>query len=208
VGVEGSVVGIDLDPVVLDLAGAEVSALGIANVEFRCGDGEQLDGSTYDLAYARFLLSHVGKPAEVVAAMAAALEPGGVMIVEDIDFAGCICQPPCRSHDFYVEVYRETVRRRGGNADLGPMLPSLLRGAGLERVGVAVSQACGLKGEAKLLPTLSLALIVDAVVSEGVATALEVEQAVAELYDHAANPTTLMGMPRVVQAWGFAPTAG
>ena len=85
------------------------------------------------------------------------------------------------------------------------MLPSLLQGAGLERIGVAVSQACGLQGEAKLISPLTLARIVDAVVSEGVATALEVEQAIAELYDHAANPTTLMGMPRVVQAWGSVP---
>jgi SAM-dependent methyltransferase len=208
VGVDGSVVGIDLDPVVLDLAGAESAALGIANVEFRCCDAAQLDGSTYDLAYARCLLSHVGKPAQVVAAMALALKPGGVMIVEDIDFTGYFCEPPCRSHDLYLELYRETVRRRGGNADLGLMLPSLLQGAGLERIGVAVSQVCGLQGEAKLLPPLTLARIADAVVSEGVATALEVEQAVAELYDHAADPTTLMGMPRLIQAWGSVSTTG
>ena len=204
-GVDGSVVGIDLDPVVLDLAGAEVAAEGIANVEFRCCDAAQLDGSTYDLAYARCLLSHVGEPAEVVAAMVAALKPGGVVIVEDIDFTACICQPPSRSHDLYVELYRETVQCRGGNADLGPMLPSLLREAGLARVGVAVSQACALLGEAKLIPPLTLARIADAVVSEGVATAIEVEKAVAELYELAADPMTVMGMPRVVQAWGFVP---
>jgi hypothetical protein len=93
------------------------------------------------------------------------------VIVEDIDFAGCFCYPPCSAHDRYVELYRETVRRRGGNADLGPALPACLRRATLEDVGVAVSQACALPGDAKLIPPLTLERIADAVVGEGVATA-------------------------------------
>lgn len=204
-GPTGSVLGIDLDAVVLELATADTAAAGIGNVEFRCCDASAIEGSAYDVAYARFLLSHVGEPGLVVKAMVAALKPGGVVIVEDCNFSGYFCHPPCASHDLYVEFYRETVRRRGGNADLGPALPSLLMGAGLERIGVSVWQECGLEGEAKQIPPLTLARISDAVVSEGVATAEEVEKAVAELYDLAANPTTLMGMPRVVQAWGYAP---
>lgn len=205
VGADGSVLGIDLDPIVLDLAKADTAAAGVANVDFRCCDANELEGSAYDVAYARCLLSHVGDPARVVEGMAAALKPGGVVIVEDIDFSGYFCQPPSRSHDRYVELYRETVRRRGGNADLGPLLPALLRGAGLENVCVAVWHECGLEGDAKLIPPLTLARISDAVVAEGVASADEVEQAVSDLYKQAADPTTVMGMPRVVQAWGSRP---
>jgi hypothetical protein len=135
------------------------------------------------------------------------VKPGGVVIVEDIDMAGCLYYPPCRAHDLYVELYRETVRRRGGNADLGPRLPSLLQGAGLEAIGVTISQDCGLEGDAKLIPPLTLARIKDAVVGEGVATAQEVEEALAELYEYASDPTTVMGNPRIVQAWGYRPEA-
>jgi hypothetical protein len=52
------------------------------------------------------------------------------------------------------------------------------------------------------MPPLTLERITDAVVSEEVASADEVAQTVAELYAYAADPTTVMGMPRVVQAWG------
>jgi len=48
--------------------------------------------------------------------------------------------------------------------------------------------------------------IADAVVAEGVASADEVESTIAEVYARAADPTTLMGNTRVIQAWGTKPS--
>ncbi len=173
VGRQGSVVAMDLDANLIELARADTARAGITNIEFRCGDATQLEESPYDVAFARFLSRTLGIPPGRRAAMAAALEPGGVVVVEDTDFTGCFCHPPCRAFDRYVELYRETVRRRGGNADLGPMLPSLLHGAGLKHVDVPAHQSCGLNGEAKLLAPLTLERIADSVVGEGVAGAEE-----------------------------------
>ena len=203
VGEGGSVMGIDKDPTVLHLARVEASERRITNVEYRCCDATQLDPSAFDVAYARCLLSHVGNPALVMAAMAAALKPGGVAVLEDVDFNGHFCFPPSRAHDRYVQLYRETVRRRGGNADLGPRLPSLLAEAGFVRIGVAVSHESALQGDAKVISPLTLARIATAVVSEGVASEEDVARCLADLYDYAADPTTVMSMPRIVQAWGF-----
>ena len=204
-GPTGSVVGIDLDASVLELAEADVAAAGITNVEFRCGDAAHLDPEGYDVAYARCLLSHISDPADVVSAMTAALKPGGTLITEDIDLAGQFCSPPSLAHDRYVELYRETVRRRGGNADLGPTLPSLLLGAGLLDVGTAVSHPCSMQGDPKLIPSLTLERIATAVVEEGVASADEVAEVVAELSELSADATTVMGMPRLIQSWGTKP---
>jgi SAM-dependent methyltransferase len=205
VGLLGSVVAIDSDPDILELARADAQGDGLANIEFRCSDATQLDEAAYDIAYARFLLSHVDHPAAVLSGIAAALKPGGRAVLEDVDFSGYLCHPRCDAHDRWVAWYRETVRRRGGNADLGPGLPGLLQQAGFERISVTVSQACGVAGEAKLIPALTLERIANAVVSEGVAPADDVASTFAELYDYAADPTTVMGMPRVIQAWGTRP---
>jgi SAM-dependent methyltransferase len=202
VGLLGSVVAIDNDPDVIELARADAQSEGLANIEFRCSDANQLDEAAYDIAYVRFLLSHVDHPAGLLRGIASALKPGGRAVLEDVDFSGYFCHPRCDAHDRWVAWYRETVGRRGGNADLGPYLPGLLLSAGFANVGVTVSQACGVSGEPKLMPPLTLERITDAVVSEELASADEVAQTVAELYAYAADPTTVMGMPRVVQAWG------
>jgi predicted O-methyltransferase YrrM len=206
-GASGKVLGIDLDETVLELARVDVLAAELTNVEFRCGDAMQLEPATYDLAYARCLLSHVDDPAGVVAAMAAAVRPGGAVVVEDIDFTGYFCHPPSRAHELYLDWYRETVGRRGGDADLGLTLPALLGGVGLEDVSVSVSQACAVRGETKLIPPLTLERIADAVLGEGVASAEELGATVRELYELAEDSTTIMGMPRLVQAWGSVPGA-
>lgn len=197
----GSVVGVDLDPTVLELAAADTAAADITNLEFRRGDATQLDAASYDIVYARFLLRHVAQPSEIVAVMAQALKPGGVLIVEDNDFNGYLWHPPSRALDRYVDIYRQTVRRGGGNPDIGPTLPSLLLKAGLQDVAVAAYQACGMQGEVKLITPLTLDRIATAAVENGVTTTDEVAHLLGELNLYAADTTTLLSLPRVVQAW-------
>lgn len=205
VGSQGWVVGIDADELLLELAAADAASAGLTNVEFRCQDAGQLDAQQYDTAYARLLLSHVGDPQGVLDAMVGSLRPGGVVIVEDLDVNGYPCYPPIRAHDRWVEIYRETIRRRGGDPLLGISLPTRLLRSGLESVGVAVAQPLGLKGEAKLVAPMALYAMTESVVGEGVATGEEVDELVAALYKYAADPATLMGLPRIVQAWGTKP---
>lgn len=198
----GSVVGIDLDATVLELAAADAAAAGITNIEFRQGDATHLDGASYDVVYARFLLRHVPDPRLVIAAMADALKPGGVLIVEDNDFSGYLWHPRSAALERYTDIYRQTVRRRGGNPDISPTLPSLLLDASLLHVEVAAYQACGLRGDVKLITPLTLERITATAIDEGVTTADEVADITAELHRYAADPTTLLSLPRVVQAWG------
>lgn len=127
----GSVVGIDLDQAVLELAAEAGADAGFTNLEFRRADATQLDAGSYDVVYARFLLRHVPSPSAVVAAMTAALKPGGALILEDNDFSGYLWHPPSTALERYVSIYRETLHRRGGNPDIAPALPSLLVNAGL-----------------------------------------------------------------------------
>ena len=205
VGEAGTVVGIDLDEVVLDLARSDALAAGIANVEFCAGDATDLDVSGFDVVFARFLLSHVRDAAGVVTALVDALKPGGVIVVEDTDVSGVMSYPPSAHFDRFVQLYSETVRRRGGNADFGRRLPELLTGAGLAVVGVSIAQPVATDGEVKLMIPLTLERIADSAIVEGVADSDEIADTIAELYAQAADPTTLMSSARVIQAWARKP---
>ena len=98
------------------------------------------------------------------------------------------------------------VQRRGGDPNIGPRLPLLLEQCGFENVEAHVVQPIGTHGEVKLINPLTLENIVDAAMQDGLATREEIDRLVRELYEFAADPKTITGLPRVVQAWGRRPT--
>jgi hypothetical protein len=131
------------------------------------------------------------------------LKPGGVVMIEDTDFGGCFCHPYCAAFWRYVELYTQTVRRRGGDPNIGPRLPGMLLDAGVERVQINVVQPAALDGEIKLLHPLTMENIVDSVLAEELASKAELDSLIDELYRFSRNPRTVVANPRIVQAWGY-----
>jgi hypothetical protein len=78
---------------------------------------------------------------------------------------------------------------------------------GLEDVGVGVVQPMGIDGEVKVVQALTMENIAEAVLQDGLATRAEIDEVTRGLYEFAADPDTLAGVPRVVQAWGRRPAA-
>jgi hypothetical protein len=135
--------------------------------------------------------------------MRRALRPGGIAVIEDIDFRGYFCYPECPALRRYIELYTQTVHRRGGDANIGPRLPALLRAASFEGIQMNVIQLAGITGEVKLLSPLTMENIADAVMAEGLASPAEIDSIVAELYEFARIPGTIGCTPRIVEAWGY-----
>jgi SAM-dependent methyltransferase len=203
VGSAGRVVGTDIDRKVLDLARLEAGGLDLNNIEFRFEDvTEMAPEAEFDLVHARFLLTHLADPARALARMRMALRPGGVLVVEDIDFRGHFSYPESAALWRFVELYTEIVRRKGADANIGPRLPALLMGAGFENVQMNVVQPAGIVGEVKLLNPITMENIAGSVIAGGLASQAEVEQLVAELYEYAQTPGTVVSIPRVIEAWG------
>ncbi len=207
VGPSGRTVGVDIDATKLELARCEAAERGLRHVSF-----EELDiretslDHRFDVVYSRFLLTHLSDPAGAVAAFFQHLRPGGVVAVEDIDFSGYFSYPESNAFRRYQALYCATVSRRGGDPNIGPRLPSLLERAGFEDIGVSVVQPVGTRGEVKLLNPITMENIAGAVLEDGLATREEIDDVVRELYEFAANPSTVAGLPRIVQAWGRRPT--
>lgn len=204
VGPEGAVVGLDADAQKLRLARAEATAVGAA-VQYRQADVTTDDlGAGFDLAYVRFLLTHLLDPARACERIAAALRPGGVVVVEDVDVAGSFCHPRSDAYDRYVEVYAATAQARGGDPFIGRRLPELLRAAGYADLQLWAARPVGAsphgaEGAVKRVSALTLENIADAAIGEGVAGRAELDALTAELHRLAADPGTVMSVPRIVQ---------
>ena len=204
VGPSGRVVGIDIDEVKIEIARSEASAQEIGNIEFRLGNiGETEPEPEFDFAHARFLLSHLPNPNAALARIRRALRPGGILVVADTDFRGYFCDPDCPALWRYIELYTKTVKRRGGDANIGPRLPRLLAENDFENVQMSVMQPAGTEGEVKLLNALTMENIADAVLAEGLASRAEINQMITGLREFARTPGTLASGPRVVEAWAY-----
>ena len=203
VGPEGCVVGADRDAEILALAREDAEAAKITNIKF-----QQLDACAFawqkqfNIAYARFLLSHLNEPENCVAAMVEACAPGGIIVIEDTDFAASFCYPICTEYERYTKLYQELVQRRGGDANIGPKLPAMLRRAGIQDIEVNVIQPAHIRGEGKLMAPLTMSRISDALTAEGLATESEAQQILTELNRVAANCETVISLPRIFQVWG------
>jgi SAM-dependent methyltransferase len=205
VGPTGHVTGIDFDATIVGLAHGDAEASATDNVSFETADVRSFHGGPYDAVYARFLLSHLPEPEDVLAQLIHQLGAGGVVIVEDVDFSGCFCEPPLAAHDRFVELYVEAVRAGGGDAFLGRRLPTILRGAGLRDTTWRVVQPVHAERPYKDLQTVTMERIVPALLRHGLATQPEIDEVLDEMDAYAAAPDTVVSLPRLVQAWGRTP---
>jgi SAM-dependent methyltransferase len=205
-GPAGRALGVDFDETKLDIARREGAEQGLSNVAFEVRDVTGWEPEEpFDVVYARFLLTHLADPGALLSAVRGHVRPGGVVIVEDIDFRGHFAEPECPALGRYVELYTQSVRARGADPNIGPRLPGLLREAGIEDVRMKLVQPAALDGGIKLLTCVTLESIADAVLADGIATEADLRDMIEELYAFARDPHTVLGGPRVFQAWGKAP---
>lgn len=87
VGVEGAVVGVDVNPDILKTARARANQAGLTNVEFIAGDARTFElANDFDAVVGRLVLLYMADPAEALRHLAARLRPGGIVAFQEIDF--------------------------------------------------------------------------------------------------------------------------
>lgn len=92
--------GLDADPDLLEVARDQSQAGGI-DLAYRKGDAADLpyEDDIFDLVFARFLLTHLPDPAGAVEEFRRACREGGVVAVQEPDFASCGAWPPSPAFD-------------------------------------------------------------------------------------------------------------
>jgi SAM-dependent methyltransferase len=195
-------VGIDNSPAQVEEAQRQAAARGLSNVEFRVGDANApgLPEGTFDLAYARLVLMHLANPGQALERMRGLVRPGGCVVCEEMDLTRWICDPPSELVRRFYELNIALGERHGGHFRLGPSLPGLFHAAGLTPE-VAANFPLATRGEQKRLLELTFREFAPELVRERLATQAEVDAIGAELGRVAADNTTLLGFPLLVQAW-------
>ncbi len=196
------VVGVDLDTVKLAAARERCARQGI-EAELREGDVNDLvETGAYDFVYSRFVLAHLRNPAAVVEKARGALRPGGALILEDLEIDASFCYPPCAAFETYCRLFHTAAERRGADPNIGPKLFGMMRAAGFVDLHVNVVQPVHAGEEGKETTVSTLVNIAAAVIEDGLATASEIDAAIAELDAFTRLPDTIIGFPRIFQVWG------
>lgn len=120
VGHDGSVLGVDRDPVGLGKARTRATAAGAGNVEFLETDlaNLRLQG-TFDAIVGRFVLMFLPDPLATLRSLAALLRPGGVIVFQESSWASFYPQAahlPLRTA--CADVICSTLRRGGARPDM------------------------------------------------------------------------------------------
>jgi SAM-dependent methyltransferase len=203
VGPSGSVLVTDID--VTHLADLADAGPHVAVRRHDVGADPSPDG-TMDLVHARLVLTHVPHRGRALGAMAAALQPGGWLVVEDADPS---LQPLTCLDEYGPEQvlanrlragFRHLLAGRGADLAFGRTLPRLLRETGLEEVGAdaffpVTSPA------AAALELATVEQVRGELVAAGLATAVEIDRHLRAVrsggLDLATSP--------MISAWGRKP---
>jgi SAM-dependent methyltransferase len=129
VGAGGRVVGVDRSRRFLDAAAAAATARGIAHIEWLEQDLDEHDLPVRDVdgAWSRWVYAFVKNPRRLLARVAAALRPGGTMVLHEYaDYRAWRLSPRSPEFEGFVDEVMASWRDHGGEPDIGLELPRWL----------------------------------------------------------------------------------
>jgi len=120
-------------------AATRAHAAGLANVTFQQADLFALPfpEASFDHVFVCFVLEHLARPADALAALVTRLRPGGTLTVVEGDHGSTFFHPDDADARRAVDCLVALQARAGGDALIGRRLYPLLAGAGLREVTVA-----------------------------------------------------------------------
>jgi SAM-dependent methyltransferase len=175
--------------VATDLDTGFLEQLTEENLEVRRHDivTDPLDEGHYDLIHARLVLEHIPQRDQVLRRLAAALRPGGWLVVEDFDWSSLQVAPGSVAEGLHTRIDEVLVRvfhAAGAATDYGRRLPLDFRAAGLAAVEAEGRVRVATGGSAAAAWwRMSLAKLAEPLVRTGRVTEAEVAEALAACDD-------------------------
>jgi SAM-dependent methyltransferase len=135
VGTTGAVTATDLDTRFLDQIGAPNLTVWRHNLET-----DDLPAGAFDLVHTRIVIVHLRDRQRALARLAAAVKPGGWILLEEPDHVTTSADPEAAPaaqalFDRVVTTYLKAFRDRGQDVHVGHRLVGILRAAGFTELG-------------------------------------------------------------------------
>jgi ubiquinone/menaquinone biosynthesis C-methylase UbiE len=207
VGPAGAVTGLDVSADQLAIAYERAARRGLGNASFVEGTAYEpgLPTGAFDLAFCRFLLCHLQRPAEALAQMAALLRPGGVLVVQDMVMSHMLTDPPTRAYARFVELAAQLGEVLGVDYDVGRRLFGMFRELGMTELSVSVHQPAFAGGARKRLWEHTVLEAAPGALAAGIVAEDEFGELVAEFDEIGEDESTLVLQPPLLAVAGVTP---
>ena len=208
VGSGGSVVGVDIDQRMLEVARARFGHL--PQVRFVEGDVTQWRGhEPFDAVVGRLILFHLADPVGALRHHLQAVRPGGRVVVLDYDIGGLRAEPADALTAPMTALVLAAFRAAGADPTIGARLQRILADAGVQDVaGLGIAQY--LAGDEPLGPTMLSGVVrslAPVMLAHGLATEeeLDLDTLEARSADSLQAAGSVLVPPLLVGAWGRRP---
>ena len=129
--------------------------------------------------------------------------PGGKIIAEDIQFSRQFSYPFNAAFDRYSKLCPETVKRKGGNAELGSLLPALFADAGLKIIAMDVIQPVFISGEGKQIAYETMDKMKNALIEEELENEQTINNILKDLKRFTDDNNSLISFPAIYRITGI-----
>jgi len=133
VGPRGTVIGVEMNPTILDTARARVQTMGWTNVTFLAGDVRNIPlDDDFDAVVGRWVLMYLPDPVAVLQHLLRHVRPGGIVAFQENDFTyPPMALPPARLHQQVQQWTTPPSGRGGPDQQMGSKLHQTYQAAGL-----------------------------------------------------------------------------
>ena len=130
----GRVVGIDIEPAMIDQANRLAADSGLENLEFQVADIYDLpyEDGEFDVVFSSAVTEHLSDPVRALREIHRVTKPGGVGAVARTDWSFPFIVPECPELSRFFELFEGGFNRIGGSLNLGRFLRSHMREAGFD----------------------------------------------------------------------------
>jgi len=132
----GSVLGIDIDENLLNVAKEDNCKNPVENLNYKMGDIYNLDklGKKFDFVYCRFTFLHLEDPHLALEQIKKVLNPGGRVLIVDLDDGWLHLYP---EHPIYTKIFKlqqQYQLKNGGDRFVGRKLSFYLKDTGFKKI--------------------------------------------------------------------------